>query len=1061
MPMNDSRAAPDQAERDRALDVGRSFIVQAPAGSGKTELLIQRYLALLARVDRPEEIAAITFTIKAAAEMRQRVLAALRAARSEPRPQAVQDARTWDLARAALERDVARGWNLEEGADRLKVQTIDALCASLTRQMPVLSRFGGQPEVIEDATALFAEAARNLLASLDGQSPEEAAHVERLLRHLDNDTGAAGKLIAAMLARRDQWLRTLKRNTDRASLEAALEEVRRAAVDEMLEAWPPGVDIPQLDVDGWIARAAAWTTTAKTWRKDGGAPAAIRNDELLEALLGVKSLPPASYSQDQWDALEAMIALAPLAIRELQLVFAKHGKADFTEFALRALQALDAADGPTDLLLVLDYRIRHILVDEFQDTSHTQFRLLELLTSGWEPGDGRTLFLVGDPMQSIYRFREAEVGLFLQARQEGIGHVALDAVTLSANFRSQAGLVDWVNEAFARVMPGAGDVRTGAVPYSPSQAIHAAEGESVSIHDFYEGDGAGQAARVVELAREAMRAPGRRPGEPASVAILVRNRMHLLEVIPKLREANVPYRAVEIESLGRSPAVRDLLALTRALSHPADRVAWLAVLRAPWCALTLADLLVLAPGEEPVTVWQAANDGPRIERLSAQGRARLERARGILGPALERRGRGSLREIVEAAWLALGGPACVEDETQLQEAETYLDHLEAQEESGSLADLAEFEESLAKLFAPPDLASPECLQVMTIHKAKGLEFDTVIVPGLSGKSGHDDRSLFLWMETAEQSLLLAPIQAAGGKKEAIYELVRRLDGKKAGHEMGRLLYVAATRARSRLHLLGEAKRDDKGLAKAPAKGSLLAKLWPAVAGAFRGEAQAPAAGDGARTVAPAQQARLRRLDIGRYRVAPPPAVAWIAPADPELGEPIEFSWVGDTARRVGGVVHRWLQRIAEEEARGWNRARVEKQRDAIRHELASRGVAASQIEDASARVVAALAGALEDPRGKWLLGPQANARNEYRISALVEGVRRDLVIDRVFEDLAGTWIVDYKTGSHEGADLEGFLAEEQTRYRPQLERYVLALGKPEARRGLYFPLLKGWREWTS
>jgi len=160
-------------------------------------------------------------------------------------------------------------------------------------------------------------------------------------------------------------------------------------------------------------------------------------------------------------------------------------------------------------------------------------------------------------------------------------------------------------------------------------------------------------------------------------------------------------------------------------------------------------------------------------------------------------------------------------------------------------------------------------------------------------------------------------------------------------------------------------------------------------------------------------------------------------------------------------VHRWLQRIAEEEARGWNRARVEKQRDAIRHELASRGVAASQIEDASARVVAALAGALEDPRGKWLLGPQANARNEYRISALVEGVRRDLVIDRVFEDLAGTWIVDYKTGSHEGADLEGFLAEEQTRYRPQLERYVLALGKPEARRGLYFPLLKGWREWTS
>ena len=98
---------------------------------------------------------------------------------------------------------------------------------------------------------------------------------------------------------------------------------------------------------------------------------------------------------------------------------------------------------------------------------------------------------------------------------------------------------------------------------------------------------------------------------------------------------------------------------------------------------------------------------------------------------------------------------------------------------------------------------------------------------------------------------------------------------------------------------------------------------------------------------------------------------------------------------------------------------------------------------------------------KWLLGPQANARNEYRISALVDGVRRDLVIDRVFEDLAGPWIVDYKTSAHEGADLERFLAEEETRYRPQLERYAAALGKPGARRGLYFPLLKGWKEWTS
>ena len=151
------------------------------------------------------------------------------------------------------------------------------------------------------------------------------------------------------------------------------------------------------------------------------------NEALRVALCEVKSLPPGRYDDDQWNVLEAIIKLAPLAIGELRLVFAQHGKADFIEMAQGALRALEGEDGPTDLLLVLDYRIRHILVDEFQDTSFTQFELLKLLTSGWEPGDGRTLFVVGDPMQSIYRFREAEVGLFLRAWHEGIGSVSARA----------------------------------------------------------------------------------------------------------------------------------------------------------------------------------------------------------------------------------------------------------------------------------------------------------------------------------------------------------------------------------------------------------------------------------------------------------------------------------------------------------------------------------------------------------------------------------------------------------------------------------------------------------
>src|SRR5439155_5619839 len=132
------------------------------------------------------------------------------------------------------------------------------------------------------------------------------------------------------------------------------------------------------------------------------------------------------------------------------VIFAERAEADFTEFAQGAVRALGTPEAPSDLLLALDYRIRHVLVDEFQDTSISQWELLERLTAGWQQGDGRTLFVVGDPMQSIYRFREAEVGLFLRARREGLGtaglpNVALEPLTLETNFRSQAGIVDWVN----------------------------------------------------------------------------------------------------------------------------------------------------------------------------------------------------------------------------------------------------------------------------------------------------------------------------------------------------------------------------------------------------------------------------------------------------------------------------------------------------------------------------------------------------------------------------------------------------------------------------------------
>ncbi|MEJ2202226.1 MAG: UvrD-helicase domain-containing protein, partial [Desulfuromonadaceae bacterium] len=210
----------DAAARARAIDPQGSFIVQAPAGSGKTELLIQRFLRLLATVQRPEEILAITFTRKAAGEMRARLLQALQAA-GGPAPESAHGRQTWQLARAVLERDAQLGWQLRDNPSLLSIQTIDSFNASLVRRMPWLSRFGAVPEIADDPVPLYREAARRVLQRLD-EGRAGQVEVARVLAHLDNRMDLLQDMLMAMLARRDQWLRHLDR-TDHARWRALLE----------------------------------------------------------------------------------------------------------------------------------------------------------------------------------------------------------------------------------------------------------------------------------------------------------------------------------------------------------------------------------------------------------------------------------------------------------------------------------------------------------------------------------------------------------------------------------------------------------------------------------------------------------------------------------------------------------------------------------------------------------------------------------------------------------------------------------------------------------------------
>jgi ATP-dependent helicase/nuclease subunit A len=250
--------------------------------------------------------------------------------------------------------------------------------------------------------------------------------------------------------------------------------------------------------------------------------------------------------------------------------------------------------------------------------------------------------------------------------------------------------------------------------------------------------------------------------------------------------------------------------------------------------------------------------------------------------------------------------------------------------------------------------------------------------------------------------------------------------------------------------------DKDGELKKPVTHSLLSRAWSVSASSFAPR-EVAASEDG---IGSSELQAVYRLTRGFRIPRLPDPVRWTAGQEARDEEQIEFSWAGETARHVGTVVHHWLQCIADDAMRGWDVRRVDALRPLLARELERRGIQRSRSKDAASLVAEALANALTDERGRWLLGQHPEARSEHRLRLRSGDAIRSYAIDRVFRDADGErWIVDFKTSRHEGGGLEAFLDEQRTRYEPQLNAYATAFDK--ARLGLYFPLLRGWREWIA